>query len=531
MMSKGYWDKSKRRWNNFVIYSRLVLIVSFCSAAAPLLCAEQVINSISIERDPVFVGEDLHPVQHAANRWHIVTKERVISNELLVAEGDVLDIELLEETERNLRDFDFLEKVEVRTTNESEDSVDVEVVTQDQWSLIPSGILESAGGLTRVGGAISEHNLFGRGKYITLKALYESDVGTTYDFGYFDPQLFGSEYNADVSLSTGPLNESVYISLWRPFKSLDSSWSYGSDVFYSDYIDRLFNDGEEFSRIGVNNHGFNLDGTYAWGERYKRRKIKLRYKYKDETFRALGDLTNTPLPEDQTTGTLSIEYTIKKHRYVKETQLDNFSKVEDISIGRTTSVGIGKAGFPIPRGEDWWEYSLGHYQAFQFGPDHYLFADLDFSSQTVQDTILKMDSQYYWQWPDWQTLAVNLEFARGWDLRSNRQFVLGAESGLRGYPARAFNGDRLLLMNIESRQFWAKRLMTVELGTVVFFDIGNAWKRNESVDLSNLNTSAGFGFRFGLGKLPGSKVVRLDFGWPVKKTGEMQVTLGMGQYF
>jgi outer membrane protein assembly factor BamA len=516
---------------SLVMKSRLFLSIAVGCVSVPALFSDPIINSIQIERLPVFEGEDLHPVQKAANLLHVTTKEHVISNELLFAEGEPLDPELLEETERKLRRFDFIERVDISATNASINTVDVKVVTQDQWSLIPSLIVESGGGLANIGGALTEHNLLGLGKFLTLEAVYESDVGTTYGLDYYDPQLFGSEYEAELNLTSGPLEESVHISVWRPFKSLESPWSYGADGYYSDHIDRLFNDGEEVSRIGANDYGFSVDGSYAWGERLKRQKLRLRYKYKEETYHPLGTLTTTPLPEDQTSGTLSTKYSINKHRYVEETRIDSFNKVEDLVMGRTTSVGVGKAGFPIPRGEDWWEYSFGHDHALQFGEDQYLFADLGFSSQTIQNTILDMDSQYYWQWGGWQTLAFNFEFVQGWDLRENRQFILGAQSGLRGYPARAFNGDKRMVFNLESRQFWAKRVMTVELGSVLFVDVGNAWKRNETINLEELNAAAGFGFRFGLTKMPGSTVVRLDLGWPVNNPGEMQVTLGTGQYF
>lgn len=511
-------------------YSILYLLVG-CIWGSPVF-SDLVIEKVVIKTEPVFIGKDLHAVQKIANQIHIDTKEHVISNELLFAHGDMLDEELLEESERNLRQFDFLGQVEVLAKTNLNDTVDITVATQDQWSLIPALILNSAGGLTRFGGSIEEYNFLGRGKYLYLDAVYESDVGTTYSLGYYDPRLWGSDHDFDIDLRYGPLIESVILSAGLPFKSQDSKWSYGSDITYIDRIDRLFNEGEEFSRLGVKEYGGQVDGIYAWGQRYARKKIKLAYEYTDKSYRELGDETTTPLPEDQLTATLKTKFTIKKERYVKEKQVDNFDKTEDYAMGRSTSVGIGRAGFPIPIGESRWEYVFDHYHGFQLTEDQYLFAEVDFTSQSVQNTILELESKYYWQWFDWQTIAFNIEFIQGWDLQSNKQFVLGAESGLRGYPAREFNGDKRFLVNLESRQFWARQYFTVDLGTVVFLDLGNAWQRNESIDFNDLNYCAGFGFRFGQSKLPGSMVIRLDFGWPIhNEADDMQVTLGIGQYF
>ena len=530
LMGSGHHRRDLTHGINFLKKTTHMTITLACCLVRSLQ-ADPVIKSIEIERHPVFTGEDLHPVQDIANRWHITTREHVISNELLFAEGDPLDEQLLEETERNLRRLDYFESAEVAVVNETTDAVDVKVTTQDQWSLVPSVILESAGGLTRAGGAIAEYNLLGHGKYLYLDAIYESDVGTTFSANYDDPYLFGSNYEMAVDLRYGPLIESVSVSAGRPFRSLGSKWAYGADGYYMDRIDRLFDNGEEVSRLGANEHGFQLDGTRAWGERLARKTLKLAYQYNDESYRTLGDLTTTPLPDDEITGTLKTKFKIRKHRYVKETQIDYFRKVEDYSLGRSTAVGIGRAGFPIPIGESRWEYLFEHSHAFQLGDRQYLFSELGFTSESVKNTILDLESKYYFRGFDWQTFAVNFEFRQGWDLQTNKQFILGAESGLRGYPAREFNGDKLLLLNLESRQFWARRVLTVDLGSVLFLDIGNAWKRNESIDLSELNYAAGFGFRFGQSKLPGSTVVRLDLGWPLNNPGEMQVTLGIGQYF
>jgi hemolysin activation/secretion protein len=63
----------------------------------------------------------------------------------------------------------------------------------------------------------------------------------------------------------------------------------------------------------------------------------------------------------------------------------------------------------------------------------------------------------------------------GYDLDSSEQFQLGANSGLRGYPARQFTGQKLMLINIEDRQFWGDFSLgpKVALGSVVFLDAGN----------------------------------------------------------
>ena len=85
-----------------------------------------------------------------------MTKEVVIKREILFSAGETLDIEMIAETERRLRRFDFLGNAFIEIDTISEHQVELIVHTEDQWSLIPSIIIESGGGLVGLGGSIEE---------------------------------------------------------------------------------------------------------------------------------------------------------------------------------------------------------------------------------------------------------------------------------------------------------------------------------------------------------------------------------------
>jgi outer membrane protein assembly factor BamA len=71
----------------------------------------------------------------------------------------------------------------------------------------------------------------------------------------------------------------------------------------------------------------------------------------------------------------------------------------------------------------------------------------------------------------------------------------------------------------------------IALGTVVFVDAGNVWKRDEAIDLDELNLSTGFGFRLGLSNLPRQPILRVDLGWAIGGEDNFAVTLGTEQHF
>jgi len=254
------------------------------------------IRNIHIHPENVFPDSIEHesPLYSIANGLHVVTKESVIRNELLFEEGDSLDYDIKEETERNLRDLDFLGDNKILVDSLDSDSVDIHVYTKDQWSTVVSYVLESGGGLTQIGGNFEEVNFLGLGKKLFLQAVNESDVGWTWTTSYGDPQLFGSRWKAGARLLAGPLIKSISVSVNRPYISLDAQWAGGFSGFYVDEIQRLFEGGEEVSRINYRTEGGGAYISRAFGERYRKKRLSIAYNYQKREFSPMGDLTTTP---------------------------------------------------------------------------------------------------------------------------------------------------------------------------------------------------------------------------------------------
>ncbi len=462
---------------------------------------------------------------------HPLTKERVIQRELLFQVGDTLDMQLMAETERSLRTFRFLGSADVSIDTVLNDSVSIVVHTADQWTLLPSPIIESGGGLNGFGVSIEDSNFLGRGKTIYLKAFNESDIGTSYTAAVYDPRFFGTRWKSALGLNTGPVRDAVVLAIHKPYFSSDSKWTYGVSGLYNNEIQRQFVNGQEFSRSGYKRRLSEAFVGYAYGKRYNKKRVKLQYRYESRDYIDLGDQTNTEIPEDELIAATTISYSIEKESFVKEFQIDNFLRKEDIVLGRKTLFSLGKAGFPVPVGKDHWELEIDHKSTLKLNNDNYLYINPLLTSWMSRNTIAEMVAQYYWQTTEYMTLAFNAEFTYAWNLDLNRQFVLGGNSGLRGYQARAFGGDKRFVANLESRLFPKIKFLTLALGGVAFVDGGFAWERDVSMDFKNLKYSAGVGLRIGLTKFPGAGVLRVDVGWPIDQPGGPQLTLGTDQHF
>mgnify|MGYP001825016597 FL=1 len=467
------------------------------------------------------------------NRFHITTRESVVRTQLLFKEGDIVDEELLEASERSLRGFQFLNSAEVKAVPVDEHTVDVEVRTRDAWSLTPGLDIKGGGGLSTVSVHLMELNLLGRGKKLFVEATEESDVGTTWKTGYSDYQLFGSRWRGVLKYSNGPLIESYYAQARLPLYSPDSKWSYGMSAYTADSIIRRFEDGEESSRFASDQVQAGAYLKRAFGPRYQKTNVKLTLNYKKVDYSELGAETTEPIPPDQANVTPSVTIDKENVEWKKLTYMNKMGITEDNWLGTRYGGTLGY-GIPVEDGFELWDTRLFTKYNTTFTNKRLLKLKADINSEVVRNTIVLAAARYYRKFSG-HTVATRLATKLGYDLDETRQFTLGGNSGLRGYPARQFTGEKLILMNLEDRQFWGNYTIGVpiDLGTVVFVDAGNAWKEEEDADLSELNWSTGFGFRIGFSNMPKQPIFRLDFGWAIDSESEdnFAVTFGQEQQF
>jgi len=100
----------------------------------------------------------------------------------------------------------------------------------------------------------------------------------------------------------------------------------------------------------------------------------------------------------------------------------------------------------------------------------------------------------------------------------SEEFPMGGVSSLRGYKELDFRGPRRLLLNLEYRH-----LLTRDIQGALFYDLGQIFDDEVSLDFAKYNHGVGFGFRFITGLAP----FRLDFGWG----RDFIIHFGIGQAF
>ncbi|MEA2626619.1 MAG: hypothetical protein QOD06_2664, partial [Candidatus Binatota bacterium] len=194
------------------------------------------IRHVIIERQELFAPDerlrvpglpDLTFVFDVANWIHIQTKEQVIRREILLDDGDLAEPELLEESERNLRDLPFVRRVRLFTRpTEAPGWVDLIVQTQDTWTTEPRASFSSGGGSSKTEIGIVEKNLLGYGKTVAVRYRDEIDR-TSRQLLYDDPLVLGTRFRLRGELADASDGRTRLGLFEYPFFAFETPWAGG----------------------------------------------------------------------------------------------------------------------------------------------------------------------------------------------------------------------------------------------------------------------------------------------------------------
>jgi Omp85 superfamily domain len=517
------------------------------------------IGKIHVVNQDVFSKRDWY--FQLFNIFHWTTRSYILERELLLRPGQPYDQALVEESTRNLQSPAGI-IVQGKTVGQPELSsvvvllpvasaipgqVDLLLVTRDVWSLRFNTNFEyQQNALTLLETSLSENNLFGRRKYLSLG--FSFDQGKYY-YGptYQDPNIRGTRMTLYAqalfytSRATAEYEGTGQIAALRyPLYSLASKWGAGVDVTHVSNVARVFQ-GNTLRQV-------DLAGTPEI-ERFPyeyRRRVVVVDANAVRSFRSAaviqratvgyladrrsaqvvstfpGDAATArlflsewaPIPEQRSEPYL--RYEVFTPRYVVLRDLDTFDLRENrqlgplfrarVSEGLTalgasfSALGVGvEAGFAAaPAGgfvsvtaaasgrllpEGRWIDQLGGAQVFVATP---IVGGLFRIVAEAQVQSKRADT-------------------------TNTPFVLGGANGLRGYAIGEFIGTTVLVGHIEVRTvpigIWSQRV-----GMVAFYDIGNA--APSFADLLPRN-DVGLGLRW-LAPQFNSTVIRIDWAVPLQ---------------
>lgn len=136
------------------------------------------------------------------NSTHRTTRSWVIRNNLFIHPGDAVSVIKMADNERFLRTLNFIQdaRIIIKPIANEEDSVDVEVITKDLFT-IQFDLSEAS--TERVKGKIGDANAFGAGQLMQVRYLFDKqrNPGSGFEFLYTKRGIGNSFVNATLAYS------------------------------------------------------------------------------------------------------------------------------------------------------------------------------------------------------------------------------------------------------------------------------------------------------------------------------------------
>lgn len=517
--------------------SSAILLLALAIArplAADAGSTPRVAGRIHVLRLDVFEPEQLgalRPLGELANTLHVTTREGVVRDLLIIEEGDAVTEETLREAERTLRRSGLFRTADVVAYGDG-DTVDVVVTTRDLWSTQVVLSYSTAGGDREVTAGGIESNFLGHGDIVS--GVYRFSDQADRASGRFTKRRFlGSQSLASVAYAEGEDGVFREASASQPYYSVVAPWS--GAIHASGFRGKvwLYEGGEKSGRYRVDS-----DLVYGHASLYEggagRWQIGLGAILDDRVSAPLaGDaFTIGPLRTDRRRQ-ITVAFGHLSRHHVQLRNVDRAGQPEDHALGHNTSLALGMelAALGSTRDRPYAAATTVHSARLGRGiygslrlraAAHVADGELDGHELVAVGKLIGQ------RWRS-RTQAVRVLVNWGEGFSSEELLYVGARSGLRGFPFRAFRGDRAVMANVEERIETGLSPLGLAFGLVAFGDAGFVWARPARARFRDIRSDVGLGVRLAapFSPLP----FRVDVARGLGHDGDWEISVSAGQLF
>jgi hemolysin activation/secretion protein len=486
---------------------------------------EVVIANIVLEKQDVFDlsnPKENNALYRLANKLHIITKDSVIEQQLLIKPGDTVSKRLIEETERILRRNTYFYDASITAKNRQDGSVDLHVNTRDVWTLKPGFSFSRSGGENRTLIKLEELNLLGRGQQLLVARSSDVDRDSTL-FTFRDRNLGNSWTSLRFHFAENSDGDSTGLSVIRPFFSLDARWAAGVTASDNDLQRALYELGEKAAEFQHERSHYTAFGGWSAGlQNGWVRRFTAGVAFDDNRFSEVVNGTlPAAIPEDRKLVYPFFGIEILENRFETAQNRNQIERTEDFLTGTRFAATLGWSDEEFGADRDAALYWLSASRTFGTLAETALLmsgsANGRYESGDLVNALLNVRARYYRQQSKQRTFFATTSASYGENLDLDNPVELGGDTGLRGYPLRYQSGDSRMLVSVEQRYFWdwyPFRLFRV--GGAIFADAGRVWGDNP-LGGENLGWLAdvGFGLRFQPTRTGTRSIIHLDIAFPL----------------
>ena len=490
-----------------------------------LEAAGAVIGRIEVIAGDIFdpsIPDESGWLYRTANRLHMNTRVSILRDQLLFESGDRYVHRIVEETERIMRNNDYLYDAVIVPTAWDGHTVDLRVRTRDTWTLNPGIDFSRQGGANETSIQVEEKNLLGRGKKLSFG--WSKDVDrTSLDFDYFDPHFNDSWTRLGVTYSDADDGATKALRVDRPFYSLDTHHAGGVHLFNSERDDPRYAYGEEVGKYEHDQQFYEVFGGWSagWRDGWVRRWTA-GVTYDENAFLPVVDEPlGGPLPQDRKLVYPWLGFDLLQDKYHRRTNLDQIERTEDVLLGLRAGGRVGLASESVGADRDAVMLSAYVRDGWDLRPGDSLFVGATATGRVepegLRNAVLAAEARYYNQTSKRTRFFATINGTVTEQLDDDQQLLLGGDNGLRGYPLRYQAGTASALLTLEQRYYtdwYPWRLFHV--AGAVFFDAGRTWGTDVTGATSDgLLKDVGLGLRLGSSRAAFGNVVHIDLAFPL----------------
>ncbi|MCY7350957.1 MAG: hypothetical protein LH606_09845 [Cytophagaceae bacterium] len=480
----------------------------------------RVIRSIKVRRLAVF-GPSVYDTlrksdnwfERVGNRLHADTREGVIKRSfLLFREGESIDPEKLRNNERLLRTANIFHDARIVVIPERLDPrvVDVLILTQDVWSLIPDG---GVGGLTNFQLNLEQRNFRGLAHSFTNGIRFDGNAPyQRFEFlsRYRIPYIGKTFITGEAGVLWLRDQKIASIDLYRPFLTPESKWAGAFRLSYNALRNRVFlRTGSDSTLV----FPLNFSQADLWvgrafklnfinnAELQRRARLILAARISDYNYTQRPEVTpdTNQLYQNSRSVLFSLGFTNRDYR--RDLLIYGFGRTEDVPIGYLAQLVSGYEST---------EFGRRTYMALKLARGAYLNKNRGylytlanfggyFRPGKVEQGILSLESNYFSPLLGWGKSNfrhfINVRYTVGINRFNNEYISISNQNGIIGASSDLLRGTKRFTFGVESVFFSPFNVIGFRVAMFGFSTFGLVSSTNKTLFNGPLYQGYGLGFR------------------------------------
>lgn len=454
-------------------------------------------------------------IERTANRLHTDTRQGVIQKSfLLFKENDRVDSELLRNNERLLRNSNIFHDARIIVVPEPKDPrvVDILVLTQDVWSLLPDGGL---GGLNNFQLNLTQNNFRGLAHSFTNGVRYDANAPFQRWEAlsiYRIPYMGKTFITGQASLLWLQYQKSAELTAFRPFLTPETKWAGAATVSYTARRNRVFlgENGDSTAIFPLNNfladfwvgRAFKLDFLQGVSEDFKRRSrliLAARATAYHYNRRPVISLDTNQLYQNSTSLLFSLGFTNRD--YKRDLLVYGFGRTEDVPVGYLAQVVVGPESAEL--GQRAYTAVRVARGAYLPGNGGYLYTLTNLGGfirpGKVEQGVFNFEANYFspllsWGRSDFRHF-LNFRYTAGFNRYDYEYITIGNQNGIIGVNSNFLRGTKRLTFGAESVFFSPFNIIGFRVAMFGFVNLGLVSFSNKRLFDGPLYQGYGLGFR------------------------------------